>query len=521
MTEYIQHRYAIIIVIVMVIASSGNAQEFYSRSYDIDYGDELIYDQFVQCGIVKDEGMYLYQRKNTLEGNRTADDVYISLIGKDGELQWQKKFNVHHGRLDPDYVYDGITSTENGIAFIAKNYDAETNRQYTLVFVDSTGNKLRHYHYYSDNICNVRAMDRGENGLFYIAGIEYLDTLYYKRWSYFLSIVDREGNEIIHRNYNPRLFSTEGGIYLEIDCAENGDLYISGFIGHLVLDQRLWVLKLNSIGEVQWMHPVFYKTDIPYSYTCLAFDDKYDKIYLSNYSHSDNYWFEKKFLACVNTAGDTLWQFKFKTYYNSRIYDISITDEGDILVCGYDRDIENGKMHYGWLAKLDRFGNILWQRFILATDNHADDEGGGMAFYVVQELDDGSIMLAGNIIDTVGGGYLNQNAWVVHLDSSGNCFANDCPEIYDNNTTSTYHIIVKDFLVYPNPADAYFKMILPQRFTGSMELLNMNGICVSSKSIKGYGEEKIDCSGLSAGVYLIVLYKESGEVYGRKQVIIQ
>lgn len=190
-----------------------------------------------------------------------------------------------------------------------------------------------------------------------------------------------------------------------------------------------WVVKLDSIGNLQWQ-------------TCLG-DTMQDIAYSiqqttdggfivagktqSNHgqvtgNHGDfDYWVVK-----LDVSGNIQWQKCLGGTVDDEAYCIQQTNDGGYIVAGWthsnDGDITGsiGGFDY-WIVKLDNSGNIQWQKCLGGTSN---DWG-----YYVNQTTDGGFFVAGYTASNninVTGNHGNFDYWVLKLDSSGNIIWQKC-----------------------------------------------------------------------------------------------
>lgn len=87
---------------------------------------------------------------------------------------------------------------------------------------------------------------------------------------------------------------------------------------------------------------------------------------------------------------------------------------------------------------------------------------------------------------------------------------------YDMNTIKNQAMNNIDLLIGPNPTVDYVYVIAQERLA-SLSLYNMNGQMISSTSLDG-NESKMDLSGRSAGIYLIEIEDQEGNMYIKEVV---
>ena len=193
-----------------------------------------------------------------------------------------------------------------------------------------------------------------------------------------------------------------------------------------------WIVKLNSLGDIQWQKCLGGNGTDESTFIQQTNDGGY---IVAGYTFSNNgnvsgnhggydYWIVK-----LSNSGNIEW----KKCLGGTNYDyatcIQQTNDGGFIVAGYtlsnDGDVSgnhdsNGTYYEGWIVKLSNSGDIEWQKCLGGTN---DD----YATYI-QQTNDGGFIVAGytrsNNGDVSGnhglyGGY-RHDYWIVKLSNSGN-----------------------------------------------------------------------------------------------------
>ena len=131
-------------------------------------------------------------------------------------------------------------------------------------------------------------------------------------------------------------------------------------------------------------------------------------------------------LMKLDDAGNVQWQLILGGSGADAISDIGLTNDGNVILCGYSNSTSNGTLtgvpfhgNYDyWLLKMDLSGAILWQKRYGGTN---DDQ----AFEVQQTADNGFVLVglsnssnSGTLIGQTGNG--SSDALVLKVDGSGN-----------------------------------------------------------------------------------------------------
>lgn len=245
--------------------------------------------------------------------------------------------------------------------------------------------------------------------------------------------LDSTGNLIWQKNYGG--YSTEYGT--SVSEATDGGLFVAAVLnadynGTVPVtysnSMDYWIIKLNSVGEMQWNDNYGGENgDRVYSIKstpdggCIAvgqsgshYGDVTNSLGPLNTDFSD-YWVLK-----LNATGGIQWQ---KSYGGSGIdwaTSLSLTNDGGYIIAGNIQSNNTGfvtNFHGasdGWVIKLDSTGGLVWQK----TLGGSSDE----ALYSIIQTADGGYLTCGNTLSTDGdlaGVMAGNKAWIVKLDSNG------------------------------------------------------------------------------------------------------
>jgi hypothetical protein len=196
-----------------------------------------------------------------------------------------------------------------------------------------------------------------------------------------------------------------------------------------VTGSMLWVLKINSIGEIEWQRCLGGSGGDVFRSVRLTPDGGYIVVggtYSSDGDATTNNGLMDVLLIKLDEQGATQWS---RCYGGSDLdhgRDVTPTMDGGYLVCGTTRSNDgdiNGLNPYfaepsspltGWILKVDSIGNIQWQQCVGGTGNDVLNR--------IFESDDGSIRsvgytfsMDGHVQDNIG----QDDGWLVKLASDG------------------------------------------------------------------------------------------------------
>jgi len=213
--------------------------------------------------------------------------------------------------------------------------------------------------------------------------------------------LDNEGNVEWQKSY--------GGIGQDnafaIQQTSDGGYIVAGYTqsfgpGH----NDVWILKLDSNGNIEWQKAYGGKF-VDYVY---AIEQTKDGGYIvAGETHSfgsrGDAWILK-----LDNNGNIQWQKAYGGKNNDGIRAIQQTKDGGYVVAGGTGSFGSGS-YDAWILKLDSNGNIEWQKVY----------GGSNWDYVstIQQTSDGGYIVAG-ITESFGSGQVD--AWILKLDREGN-----------------------------------------------------------------------------------------------------
>lgn len=221
-----------------------------------------------------------------------------------------------------------------------------------------------------------------------------------------------------HSDLGYSIKSDFDGGYIVAGLTSSNDGDVSGNHGN----QDCWIVKLNGDGEILWQRALGGSwEDLGYSIQTTS-DNGYiiaggtssNDGDVSGHQGNGDFWVIK-----LNSLGEIQWQ---KTMGGSEFdtaRSIQSTQDGGYIVAGLtssnDGDVSdnNGKLDC-WVVKLDINGNIEWQN---ALGGSEDDSA-----YSVQQTFDGGYILSGHTASNDGDVTNNNGSidyWVVKLNSNG------------------------------------------------------------------------------------------------------
>lgn len=363
-------------------------------------------------------------------GNHGKSDVWIIKLGTLGNIEWKKTY----GGSSYDDAYDIIQTTDGGFAVAGHSRSIDG---------DLTG------------LNN----DVNDNDIWLIK----IDAIGNILWQKMYGGTGDDQSRKIHQTED------NGFIIGAETTSDNGDVTNN----HGYYDY--WVIKLNSLGAVEWqktyggesqdsLQDLQKTNDGGYILSGLSSSDSGD---VTGNHNSSDVWVVK-----INNTGTIQWQKSLGGTKTELGYEIIQTSDGGYLQSAWsesnDGDVtdNHGQMD-GWLVKLDNSGNIQWQKTL-----------GGTGYDWVEstvEIEDGFV--------TAGYNGSTGNAWVVKLGP-------DPMATLDLNNN-------KKGFVYPNPAKEKFIINSIDKIE-NVEIYSQNG-----QLLKTAKSKEVNISNLPKGNYLV------------------
>ena len=224
----------------------------------------------------------------------------------------------------------------------------------------------------------------------------------------------------IGSDINFSIQQTTDGEYITIGYSNSNDNDVTGNHG----ENDYWVVKLDSIGNILWQKSLggtgddiayFIQQTTDKGYIIAGESNSTDGDVTGNHGGYD-YWIVK-----LDSIGNIQWEKSFGGTSDEEAYCVQQTTDGGYVVAGWSRSTDgdvtgnHGSYDY-WIVKLNTIGNILWQKCLGGT-------AGELAYFTQQTTDGGYIIAGwtrstdGDVIGNHAGG--GEDYWIVKLDSSG------------------------------------------------------------------------------------------------------
>ena len=432
----------------------------------------------------KDGGYITVGYSNSIDGDITnhygGTDVWIVKQDVYGNIKWQKTYGeigVEFASdikqtFDMGYIICGERGPNGWIFKIDSIGNLEWQKEYPSIDT-SRSNHLYFIITTKDGGYLALGNDYGlANGL-----IIKLDSLGKVEWQKTYGGTDQD--------YIYKGFQAENGSYTLIGESSSKD----GDVTHNNGGKDVWVMKLDSIGNIEWQKTYGGSSDDGIGAVLSTIDGG---IIFSGYSESKdgdvsvNRGYDDAWIVKLNSTGGIEWQ---KTYGGSNkdaaIGIINTSDGGYIIgAYSYSNDYNitgnHGSSDY-WLLKLDSIGQMQWQK------NY-----GGSSTDILTSIiqSDKNFVMTGYSFSNdndVEGNHGEWDYWTIKLD-----------ELIINSTQLLYNNCLK---IWPNPINNGQLTIEGEELLSNIEIYNILGERVAQKSSIGKLIQ-LNLEGLPNGVYV-------------------
>lgn len=407
-------------------------------------------------------------------------------------------------------VYPGLSHTmkqlSHGEYFLAggvNEYDT-LDQDVVVLKVDSEGNQIFFKSIETGNFdAAYNSTLLSDNG-FALTGFTYPDSLTLS--NLLLMKVDSSGNYLWHKSYG----SEKADIGLQVSEWTENRIITSGVKKYTLTNYAPWVLITDSAGNIlkekEWNTGALYcgggnlKLTLDqqfYMWGCLD-----TVITPGNYEYP-------RYVAKMDTNFNFLWEIIYDKVNPHAIYIVKQVEDSSFVLVGFE-DEEYNFSPLGWIAKVDKNGNKLWEhtyKYGNSTFNYFSD---------FQQTADKGFIITGST-----NGPSSQDVWLVKLDSMGclnpnECFTGDLTvEVNDQN----------DFRIAPNPAFNQTNIVynIAQRNSkAEFVISDLTGSEIVYRAVDAYNDaETFDVSLWQQGVYFCSLFIDRQFIKSEKFVVMK
>lgn len=197
--------------------------------------------------------------------------------------------------------------------------------------------------------------------------------------------------------------------------------------------------------------------------------------------------------------------------FTAGLYDVEILPNGDYIFAGSTAvNITVDSNHvYGWILKVSKAGEILWERKYLADERFGTES----SINDVDVLPNGDLLACGKLEYSYDLGIRPlQKAWILRTDSNG-CVLDNCTvEMEEIDKPEAVQVQVS-----PNPFSSDVSIVIQKDGLrkATFTILNMLGQVVYTRSetaLSSMYTQSIDLTYLSAGVYFVEVVMDGERV---------
>ena len=215
-------------------------------------------------------------------------------------------------------------------------------------------------------------------------------------------------------------------------------------------------------------------------------------------------------LTKLDKHGNILWERRFPKWDRKFLVNHFITNDGNILVYGTDENIKYTKYSSaGLLMKLDQQGNVLWDRRIIHNTSKS------MVFFSGMELANGDLLLSGDVTNVDSTKWRSQDFLLVCLTKDG-CYYDYCDTtmIISPRSTNLSPDIDKEVppkffscntLIQDKCKLVSHSFVLSSLDESTLTIHDLQGQLVLKKRVYSFPHE-LDFSPFQYGVYFIRLF---------------
>lgn len=156
------------------------------------------------------------------------------------------------------------------------------------------------------------------------------------------------------RTYDGRDGVADGGY--SVCKADGNNFYICGYTTYLPNNKRVYVIKINSLGDTIWTRSIQVGTTAAGGSCLSSVTSSDDGCVLTG---ETTYAFTIK----VDKNGEVIWNYNYGLF-GKQLYEIINTSDGGYMACGRDYEDINDN---AFLLKIDSLGNLQWYKTFYST----------------------------------------------------------------------------------------------------------------------------------------------------------
>ena len=372
-------------------------------------------------------------------------DYYIIKTDIDGIVIWEKSF----GGDGDDQAYSVGQTADGGYIVAGSGRSTPVvNGTFAGIWIlklDNLGNQQ--WQSYMDVGAIPKSIQQTTDGGYILAGNR---TFSGRGSDFYIVKLDNLGSVVWRKNYGGAaedyancIKQTPDGGYIVAGQVYSGDGDVTNPHGN----PDCWVLKLDSLGNLEWQKTYGGAGTESFNSIELTTDGGYIAAGFSNLNSGDvsgvygnpDFWIVK-----LNSIGTIQWQKAYGGDNFDKAISVKLTVDGGYLVTGSTNSANSGYIsgHHGsgldvWVVKINSLGLFQWQKTLGGT---SDDSGCNAI-----QNPDGSYIIAGSTYSNDGdvlGNHGSVDVWLVKLNSNlnTNAFSNKEFKVFPNPVKNILNI---------------------------------------------------------------------------------
>lgn len=456
----------IFITFSLITALHAQPQIEWIRKYNGDSGEKIIQTN---------DGGYFVSGTNNTGGNLTDIDWLNLKLNPQGDVEWSKG----RGAIGTDKL-GGVRQTADG-GFVVAGSISETGSLVVKYESDFTRAWQQDYGFPREN---TNSFSITADGGFIVAGTTNrfeIDGIIRK--------LDVDGNLEWEQQYGGSSSDQITSIKQTPDLGYIATGYSNstdGDVGSNRGDNDIWVIKMDASGDLEWSHTYGGSGNDESQSIQLTPDGGYIIAGSSNSSDGDltnNKGDYDIWLLKLNSSGEIIWEKNYGGSNADKAQSIKNVSTGGYIVAGWSGSMNNDVTeNFGaldiWIVKVNNQGNIEWEKSY-----------GGSGFdrcNDIQETSDGDFVATGHT--TSDDGEFDQSSnfkdiWVMRFSASSLTSTNDhqlvqSVIIFPNPNSGQFSIITENINHHKSIriSDLQGKTIYSESFANNEQLISLNSL---------------------------------------------
>lgn len=461
-----------------------NIDSLISDVNNLDVGNKVIQD---------------YNGNYVISGHCTSNDGsldvgYLVKVKMNGDTIWKKKFdytadidNLNDIKEMPDKSYIVLGTSSNTVVGVSHLFIAN---------IDTNGVQVWHQQFtYPEHETAYQIQISSDNKLIILG----YSKIYTQNTGDILLIkTDLSGNLIWRKIIGSPTIDEK---YTSLQILNNNKGYLIGGTER-PSNFKIAVSIIDTSGNVIWNKVNGNSSQNIYANTICQ---TYDKGYFIGGQAGFQGWLWK-----LDSTGTIQWSNSYGLTAYTTVREVKQLSDSSLVYITADSYLHvNGSSRRGLLAKLDKNGNLLWEKFYnRPTSGQLLMNLNGFNF-----TKDKGFIITGAVVNTMPP-YLN--LWLVKTDSLGNdsTFCNYLTNVTEQQNT---HDLLK---LIPNPNDGNFTLLLDKEVKDlSLIVYDVTGKEVCSNSISNTNSIQLNCTDLKNGIYIVKVFSDSVYLQSHKLII--